>query len=100
MYRSYLLKNQFWAKKGNEKNNNSQEKVFIKHDSEIGGIYAIINPNDKRGVKIIVNGKEHWFNNFDRLDAFLNQLKQNESNILRIFYHNLACLIICIKSFY
>ncbi|MHA1195653.1 MAG: hypothetical protein ACTSRH_06530 [Promethearchaeota archaeon] len=84
MYRSYLLKNQFWAKKGNEKNNNSQEKVFIKHDSEIGGIYAIINPNDKRGVKIIVNGKEHWFNNFDRLDAFLNQLKQNESNILRI----------------
>ena len=49
MYRSYLLKNNFWAKKGNEQNSNL-EKVFIKHDSEVGGIYAII-LNDRKGVK-------------------------------------------------
>ena len=85
MYRSYLLKNQFWAKKGNEKTNDSNgEKVFIKHDSEIGGIYAIINNNERRGVKIIVNGKEHWFNNFDKLDTFLSRLKQKENDFIKI----------------
>ena len=47
MYRSYLLKNNFWAKKGNEKLSGT-EKVFIKHDSEVGGIYAVIE-NDKKG---------------------------------------------------
>ena len=36
MYRSYLLKNNFWAKKGNEKFP-AAEKVFIKHDSELEG---------------------------------------------------------------
>jgi len=85
MYRSYLLKNQFWAKKGNEKELNSNgEKVFIKHDSEIGGIYAIININDRRGVKIVVNGEEHWFNNFDKLDTFLSRLKQREDDFIKI----------------
>ena len=85
MYRSYLLKNQFWAKKGNEKRDDlSGEKVFIKHDSEIGGIYAIININDRRGVKIIVNGEEHWFNNFDKLDSFLSRLKQKENDFIKI----------------
>ncbi|MFW9947631.1 MAG: hypothetical protein ACFFDX_12475 [Candidatus Odinarchaeota archaeon] len=85
MYRSYLLKNQFWAKKGNEKGNDlSGEKIFIKHDSEIGGIYAIINNNERKGVKIIVNGKEHWFNNFDKLDTFLSRLKQRENDFIKI----------------
>ena len=85
MYRSYLLKNQFWAKKGNEKGFNlNGEKVFIKHDSEIGGIYAIINNVDKKGVKIIVNGEEHWFNNFDKLDTFLSRLKQEEDDFMKI----------------
>jgi hypothetical protein len=85
MYRSYLLKNQFWAKKGNEKEfNENGEKVFIKHDSEIGGIYAIINNVDRRGVKIIVNGEEHWFNNFDKLDTFLSGLKQKEDDFMKI----------------
>ena len=84
MYRSYLLKNQFWAKKGNEKEQNLEsEKVFIKHDSEVGGIYAIIN-TEKKGVKIIVNGVEHWFNNFDKLDSFLGRLKQNEDDFMKI----------------
>lgn len=85
MYRSYLLKQDFWAKKGNEKDGKSEgEKVFIKHDSEIGGIYAIINNNDKRGVKIITNGEERWFNNFDKLDMFLSRLKQNEDDFMKI----------------
>ena len=85
MYRSYLLKNQFWAKKGNEKNDNLEgEKIFIKHDSEIGGIYAIINNNERKGVKIIVNGEEHWFNNFDKLDSFLSRLKQKEDDFMKI----------------
>lgn len=85
MYRSYLLKNQFWAKKGNEKDKNIEgEKIFIKHDSEIGGIYAIINNNERKGVKIIVNGEEHWFNNFDKLDSFLGRLKQKEDDFMKI----------------
>jgi len=85
MYRSYLLKNQFWAKKGNERDGNLKgEKVFIKHDSEIGGIYAIIDNNERKGVKIIVNGEEHWFNNFDKLDMFLSRLKQNEDDFMKI----------------
>ena len=85
MYRSYLLKNQFWAKKGNEKGNDSNgEKIFIKHDSEIGGIYAVININERKGVKIIVNGEEHWFNNFDKLDTFLSRLKQRENDFMKI----------------
>jgi len=84
MYRSYLLKNQFWAKKGNEKDDKLEsEKVFIKHDSEVGGIYAIIN-TERKGVKIIVNGDEHWFNNFDKLDSFLGRLKQNEDDFMKI----------------
>jgi hypothetical protein len=83
MYRSYLLKNQFWAKKGNEKSED-QEKIFIKHDSEVGGIYAIINNNERKGVKIIVGGEEHWFNNFDKLDNFLSRLKQREDDFMKI----------------
>ena len=82
MYRSFLLKNSFWAKKGNEKDDHG-EKVFIKHDSEVGGIYAIIN-TERKGVKIIVNGEEHWFNNFDKLDSFLSRLKQSEDDFIKI----------------
>ncbi|KKN56228.1 hypothetical protein LCGC14_0574350 [marine sediment metagenome] len=82
MYRSYLLKNNFWAKKGNEQNSNL-EKVFIKHDSEVGGIYAII-LNDRRGVKVLVEGKEFFFNNFDKLDSFLTRLQQRKDNFMKI----------------
>ncbi len=84
MYRSFLLKNNFWSKKGNEKDENLKgEKVYIKHDSEIGGIYAIVN-TERKGVKIIVNGEEHWFNNFDKLDSFLGRLKQREDDFMKI----------------
>ena len=81
MYRGYLLKNDFWAKKGNEKN--EEEKVFIKHDSNIGGIYAVIHKDD-RGVKIIANGEEHFFSNFDKLDLYLNQLNQRKDDFMKI----------------
>ncbi|MHA2039291.1 MAG: hypothetical protein ACW98X_22930 [Promethearchaeota archaeon] len=82
MYRSYLLKNNFWAKKGNEKNPGA-EKVFIKHDTEVGGIYAII-LNDKKGIKMMVEGKEYFFNNFDKLDSFLTRLQQRKDNFMKI----------------
>ncbi|MFO7796836.1 MAG: hypothetical protein ACQERB_15300 [Promethearchaeati archaeon] len=81
MFRGFLLKENFWAKKGNEKND--EEKVFIKHDSNIGGIYAIIE-KDNRGVKIIANGEEHFFTNFDKLDLFLNQLNQRKDDFMKI----------------
>lgn len=86
MYRSYLLKNNFWAKKGNEsKNLLNKEKVFIKHDELMGGIYAIIQEGgDNRGVKIIVDGIEHFFNNFDNLDMFLNGLTQKQDDFIKI----------------
>lgn len=83
MYRSYLLKNQFWAKKGNEKNP-SAEKIFIRHDNN-GGVYATILQNgEKKGVKIIVDGNEHFFNNFDKLDLFLNGFIQEQENFAKI----------------
>ena len=85
MYRSYLLKNDFWAKKGNEKGSASGDKVFIKHDESVGGIWAIIENNvDRKGVKIVVGGQEHFFNNFDKLDAFLNRLQQSQDNFIKI----------------
>lgn len=81
MYRSFLLKNKFWAKKGNE--NSEDEKVFMKHDSDIGGIYAIIEKNNK-GLKIIADGEEYFFTNFDKLDIFLNQLEQRQDDFTKI----------------
>ena len=82
MYRSFFLKNGFYAKKGNEKPENV-EKVYIKHTSEIGGIYAII-PSDRKGVKIMVDGQDFFFNNFDKLDNFLNRLQQTKDDFMRI----------------
>ncbi len=85
MYRSYLLKNGFWAKKGNEKGDLvNKQKAFIKHDEYMGGIWAIIQEGDKRGVKLIVDGEEHFFNNFDNLDIFLNGLAQRQDDFIKI----------------
>ncbi|MHA2006594.1 MAG: hypothetical protein ACXABO_17225 [Promethearchaeota archaeon] len=82
MYRSYLLKNNFWAKKGNEKFPNA-EKVFIKHDSGVGGIYAIIQ-HERKGIKIMAEGREYFFNNFDKLDSFLTRLQQKKDDFMKI----------------
>ena len=82
MYRSYLLKNQFWARKGNSRP--ETEKVFIRHDDN-GGIYAtIIQNGEKKGVKIMAGGQEHFFNNFDKLDLFLNDLAHRQDNFVKI----------------
>ncbi len=81
MYRSYLLKNEFWAKKGNEKNPNG-EKVFIKHDLN-GAVYAIISP-ERKGVKIISDSQEYFFSNFDKLDLFLNRQRLQQQNFVKI----------------
>ncbi|TFG15975.1 MAG: hypothetical protein EU535_00005 [Promethearchaeota archaeon] len=85
MYRSYLLKNGFWARKGNEKEENfDKAKAFIKHDVINGGIYAIIQEGEKRGVKILVDGDEYFFNNFDNLDNFLNSLTHKQDDFIKI----------------
>ncbi len=77
MYRSYLLKVGFWAKK------NSSQKVFLKHEQSVGGVYAIID-NVRKGVRIIADGDEHFFNNFDKLDLFLNNLKHRQEDFVKI----------------
>jgi sugar-specific transcriptional regulator TrmB len=85
MYRSYLLGKNFWARKGNERNDGTnQKKVFIKHSQNAGGIYAIVEPKGQRGVKIIANGQEKFFNNFDKLDRYLNKLERRENDFMKI----------------
>lgn len=81
MWRSYLLKQNFWAKKGNEKSNFG-DKVFIRHDLN-GPIYAIIQPEAK-GCKIIADGDEYFFNNFDKADLFLNRFNQMHDDFAKI----------------
>ncbi len=80
MYRSYFLKNGFYAKKGNEKSATS-EKVFMKHDENVGGIYAIVENGARKGVRLVVNGRPQFFDNFDKIDEFLSRLsQQNQQN--------------------
>ncbi|MFO8018051.1 MAG: hypothetical protein R6U96_05405 [Promethearchaeia archaeon] len=83
MYRSYLLSKNFWARKGNE-NNDGETRTYIKHSQNAGGIYAIIEPNGQRGVKIIADGHEKFFNNFDKLDRYLNRLERRENDFMKI----------------
>jgi hypothetical protein len=61
MYQKYLLKRNFW------RSNN----CFIRHDERLGGIYAYVQNN---GVKIVANDETHFFNNFNELEYYLNQL--------------------------
>ncbi|TFF96920.1 MAG: hypothetical protein EU547_05765 [Promethearchaeota archaeon] len=81
MYRSYLLKRGFFSSKGNSKSDD--KKVFIKHDVEMGGVYAIVE-SKTRGVKILTNGDEFFFENFDKLDVFLNQLSKQQNDFIKI----------------
>ncbi len=77
MYRSYLLKNNFWAKKGCEKN------TYIRHDINAGGIYATISDSPK-GVNIMLEGETYFFNNFDKLDEFFANLRFSHTDFERI----------------
>lgn len=81
MWRSYLLKKSFWAKKGNEKDPNGQ-KVFIKHDLS-GPIYAIIEPK-QRGCQFIADGESYFMNNFDKADMFLNRFNKANEDFMKI----------------
>jgi len=83
MYRSYLLKNEFWAKKGNEKYPGA-EKIFIKHENGVGIYATILQDGDKKGVKVSVDGVETFFNNFDKLDAFLMSLRHKQDDFMKI----------------
>ena len=74
MYRSYFLKQGFYAKKGDD-------KIFMKHDPFIGVIYAIL---QNRRVIIIVNGERNYFDNFDEIDSFLFHLEQDQNDFMKI----------------
>lgn len=82
MYRSYLLKNQFWAKK------KTNHLTFIRHDPHNGGIYATIKVNPK-GVDITVNGEITFFNNFDKLDEFFAKLEHSQNEFQKILNRKL-----------
>ncbi|MHA1726731.1 MAG: hypothetical protein ACTSXH_18150 [Promethearchaeota archaeon] len=84
MYRNYLLKKEFWGKKGNN-NDTTTQKIYLKHSSKVGGIYAIIQDFPyKKGVVVIANGERRFFNNFDDLDAYLHKLEHVEEDFLKI----------------
>ena len=68
MYRRYLLKKNFWAA---PRKNGGGLSCYVKHDVRVGGIYAYI---QNRGVNIVVNNESKFFNNFDQLDRYLDQL--------------------------
>ncbi len=74
MYRKYLLKRDFWAV---PKKNGDEPNCYVKHDVAIGGIYAYLR---HRGVKITVNGESRFFNNFNDLESYLDQLRLSTRN--------------------
>ncbi|MFX1570404.1 MAG: hypothetical protein ACFFCV_18740 [Promethearchaeota archaeon] len=70
MYQNYLLENGFWSKK----NTNSQ--IFLKHDEDLGGIYAIIKKEGfNKGIEIIFGEEKHFFTNFSSLDSYFDKLQ-------------------------
>ncbi|MCP6718694.1 MAG: hypothetical protein KJI71_00495 [Patescibacteria group bacterium] len=82
MYRNYLLKKQFWAKK------KADYLTFIRHDPHNGGIYAKIK-FDPKGVDITVNGETNFFNNFNKLDEFFAKLEHSQNEFQRILNRKL-----------
>jgi len=73
MFRRYLLKNKFWPVK-----NHNNETVFVTHNPIHGGVYAhIVRENDRRGVKIITADEETFFDNFEKLDEYLENLRRS-----------------------
>jgi hypothetical protein len=71
MFRKYLLKRDFWAV---PKRNGDAPNCYVRHDIKVGGIYAYL---ENRGVKIVNNNEEQFFNNFDELDRFLDKMSMN-----------------------
>ena len=71
MYRSYLLKRQFY---GQSRNDGEKPTCYVKHDVRTGGVYAYLK---NRGVEIRVNNEKKFFNNFDELDRYFDKLNMS-----------------------
>ncbi len=73
MFRRYLLKKKFWQSK-----TSNGGVMFVKHDSHAGGVYAQVlrNPEGHQCVEVQVNGEKKYFENFNDLDAFLDNLRR------------------------
>jgi len=69
MYKNFLLQHDFWPSTG--QTDDGQPKTYMKHDEMIGGIYAYL---QHRGVKIVANNESRFFNNFDKLEDYLDKL--------------------------
>lgn len=70
MFRRYLLKKKFWQVKRNGQN------LYMKHNPRYGGLYAEVRRGEtgKKGVEIIADGDKKFFDNFNELDAYLENL--------------------------
>ena len=83
MFRRYLLKNRFWPVK-----NRNGETVFVTHNASQGGVYAFLErQNERRGVRIVAGDEETFFDNFEKLDEYLDQIKRStrsQSNFVSI----------------
>ena len=74
MFRRYLLKRKFWPVK-----DRNGQTMFITHNAPQGGIYAYLEHQaDRNGVRIVTGGKESFFDNFDQLDEFLDNLRRQD----------------------
>lgn len=83
-YRNYLVRKGFWARK------KVHCEIYIKHDLNIGGIYAIIQKDGFiKGIKIIVRKEEYFFSNFNKLDKFLTRLQHEQTDFMRILKRKL-----------
>ena len=68
MYRKYLLKRHFWAQ---PRKQGGEPQCYVKHDVNTGGVYAYI---QHRGVRIVTEGDQRNFSNFNELDEYLDKL--------------------------
>ncbi len=49
------------------------------HSASHGGVYAhLVRENDRRGVKIVTGDEENFFDNFEKLDEYLDGLRRTE----------------------
>ncbi len=47
------------------------------HTASNGGVYAhLVRDNDRRGVTIINGDEEYFFDNFEKLDEYLDSLRR------------------------
>ena len=92
MYRNYLLNNGFWTKK------RSNSEIFLKHDLNIGGLYAVIQKEGfNRGIKIIIRRKKYFFENIHKGDFFdINRMYSDLFNDLKTIF--IGVLNLCKKE--